>query len=178
MKICGHCGQGNDDSSKFCMHCGAPLRIQGGSRQGQNADSRGTAGFGRQQSRSYENGRYSAPQEEVIYTDVTPRSIPVAVILSIVTCGIYALYWIYRLNDEVNELARDETAPGGGLVILLFIVTCGIYGLYWFYKMGEKCDYIAQTNTSNNIVYLLLSIFGLGIVALALIQDTINRVLE
>ena len=98
--------------------------------------------------------------------------------LSFVTCGIYMLYWIYRLNDEINELAQDEMAPGGGLVIILTVLTCGIYGLYWYYRMGEKCDYIAQTHTSNNILYLVLGIFGLGIVSIALMQDTVNRVLE
>ena len=115
---------------------------------------------------------------EIIYTDVAPRSIPIAIILSFVTCGIYMLYWIYRLNDEINELAQDETAPGGGLVIILTVLTCGIYGLYWYYRMGEKCDYIAQTHTSNNVLYLVLGIFGLGIVSIALMQDTVNRVLE
>jgi H+/Cl- antiporter ClcA len=154
MKMCGHCGSGNDDNSRFCIHCGAPLAAQSGSD-----DKRG-------------------PQEEIIYTDVAPRSIPISIILSFVTCGIYMLYWIYRLNDEINELAQDETAPGGGLVIILTALTCGIYGLYWYYRMGEKCDYIAQTHTSNNILYLVLGIFGLGIVSIALMQDTVNRVLE
>ena len=154
MKICGHCGSGNDDNSRFCIHCGAPLMTQSGS----DADR--------------------GPQEEIIYTDVAPRSIPISIILSFVTCGIYMLYWIYRLNDEINELAQDETAPGGGLVIILTVLTCGIYGLYWYYRMGEKCDYIAQTNSSSNVLYLVLGIFGLGIVSVALMQDTINRVLE
>ena len=154
MKMCGHCGSGNDDNSRFCIHCGAPLEA----RSGSDADR--------------------GPKEEIIYTDVAPRSIPIAIILSFVTCGIYMLYWIYRLNDEINELAQDETAPGGGLVIILTVLTCGIYGLYWYYRMGEKCDYIAQTHTSNNVLYLVLGIFGLGIVSIALMQDTVNRVLE
>ena len=154
MKMCGHCGSGNDDNSRFCIHCGAPLET----RSGSDADR--------------------GPKEEIIYTDVAPRSIPIAIILSFVTCGIYMLYWIYRLNDEINELAQDETAPGGGLVIILTVLTCGIYGLYWYYRMGEKCDYIAQTHTSNNVLYLVLGIFGLGIVSIALRQYTVNRVLE
>lgn len=168
MKICGHCGSGNDDSSKFCVHCGAPLI------------TKSESGRERQNGGSQRQGGYSAgsPKEEIIYTNVAPRSIPAAIILSFVTCGIYMLYWIYMLNDEINKLAQDETAPGGGLVILLIVLTCGIYGLYWYYRMGEKCDYIAQTHTSNNILYLVLGIFGLGIVSIALMQDTINRVLE
>ena len=169
MKMCGHCGTGNDDSSKFCIHCGAPLMTNNASgQQRQNAGSQEQGG-------GYET---RSPKEEIIYTDVAPRSIPMAIILSFVTCGVYMLYWIYKLNDEINELAQDETAPGGGLVIILTILTCGIYGLYWYYRMGEKCDYIAQTHTSNNVLYLVLGIFGLGIVSIALMQDTVNRVLE
>ena len=64
------------------------------------------------------------------------------------------------------------------MVIFLMIVTFGIYGLYWLYKMGQKCDYIRQVNGSSGVLYLILGIFGLGIVADALIQDTINKVLE
>lgn len=35
---------------------------------------------------------------------IETRSIPVCIILSIVTCGIYNLYWIYRLAKDVNTL--------------------------------------------------------------------------
>ena len=169
MKMCGHCGSGNDDGSRFCIHCGAPLITKsGGGAERHSSGSQGQGG-------GYED---RSPKEEIIYTNVAPRSIPLAIILSFVTCGIYMLYWIYMLNDEINELAQDETAPGGALVLILIVLTCGIYGLYWYYRMGEKCDYIAQTHTSNNILYLVLGIFGLGIVSVALMQDTINRVLE
>lgn len=140
----------------------------GSGQQRQNSGSQGQAG-------GYAD---RSPKEEIIYTNAAPRSIPLAIVLSFVTCGIYMLYWIYMLNDEINELAQDETAPGGALVLILIVLTCGIYGLYWYYRMGEKCDYIAQTHTSNNILYLVLGIFGLGIVSIALMQDTINRVLE
>ena len=112
MKICGHCGSGNDDSSRFCIHCGAPLMAQSGSgHERQNGGSQGRSGGHADRS----------PKEEIIYTNVAPRSIPMAIILSFVTCGIYMLYWIYMLNDEINELAQDETAPGGGMVILLTV---------------------------------------------------------
>jgi hypothetical protein len=67
-------------------------------------------------------------------------------------------------------------ATTGGMVILLTIVTCGIYGLYWMYKMGERCDRIkGDMNGSSKILYLVLQLFGLGIVAYCLIQDTINN---
>lgn len=174
MKICGYCGKENKESSKFCIGCGAAL----GDAYGQGYGS-GSAADGYTQSRgpAYGGaGGYSG--EEIIYTDVAPRSIAVAVILSIVTFGIYNLYWIYCLNRDVNDMAQDPDAMGSALVLVLWIVTLGIYGLVWYYQMGKKCDYIAQTNGSKHILFLILGILGLGLVAQALIQDTINTVLS
>ena len=63
--------------------------------------------------------------------------------------------------------------------IILSLVTCGFYSWYWLYKSGEKVDYLKQANgetpASSAIVYLLLGIFGLGIISYALIQDEINK---
>lgn len=153
MKICRYCGTQNEDRSNFCTGCGAALEESAGRRNGQ-------------------------PEEEIIYTDVAPRSIVLAIIFTIITFGFYGIYWMYKLNNEINELARDPDAPGGGLVIILWIVTLGIYGFYWYYKMGEKCDYIRQTNNNSGLIYLILAIIGLGIVSNALMQETINKVLE
>lgn len=187
MKYCSECGAGNDDRAKFCVNCGAPFDTQrSAGPQDFNTESSGLNGGGYQNGSFRNNGGYqnAGPDrvanggEEVIYTNVTPRSIPVAIILSIVTCGIYFLYWMYMINNEVNDLAQDPTAPGGGMVILLAIVTCGIYTWYWYYKMGEKCDYITQTNSSSSVIFLILGIFGLGIVSVALMQDAVNKVLQ
>ena len=151
--ICGHCGTANDADNKFCTSCGAPLAER----------------------ETYRNGNR---EEEIIYTSVAPRSIALCIVLTIITFGIYGLVWMCRLNNDVNELAQDPIAPGGGTVVFLAIVTLGIYGLFWLYKMGQKCDEIREINASSGILYLILGIFGLSIVSYALIQDSINKVLE
>jgi len=196
MKMCKRCGAANGDSGKFCVECGAPLESRSNRNGGAQGQSRGNMYGGAQgQSRGNMYGgaqgedfyggysdrgpdRSANAQEEIIYTDVAPRSIAVSVILTIVTCGIYFFYWMYHLNNEINEMAQEPMATGGGTVVVLSLVTCGIYTLYWYYKMGERCDYIAQTHTSNNVLYLILGIFGLGIVSVALMQDTVNRALS
>jgi hypothetical protein len=43
--------------------------------------------------------------------------------------------------------------------------------------MGQKCDYIRQQDSYSSILYLVLGVFGLGIVSFALIQDSINKAL-
>lgn len=170
-RICGHCLAENDGNNKYCVFCGAPMDEREPENKGLASDI-----YDRE---SYERGgRTDAGGEEIIYTSVAPRSIVLCVVLTIVTFGIYGLIWMSRLNNDVNELAQDPIAPGGGMVVFLAIITLGIYGLFWLYKMGQKCDEIRQINASSGVLFTILGVFGLSIVSYALIQDAINKVLE
>lgn len=105
-----------------------------------------------------------------------PRSVGVCIVLSLVTCGIYLIYWVYCIHNDVMEVSGQPMGVSGGMVILLDIVTCGIYGIYWSYKMGQMLDSAkGQPNGSSGLVYLLLSLFGFNIIALALMQSELNR---
>lgn len=104
------------------------------------------------------------------------RNIALCIIFTLITCGIYGIYWMIVLNDDAKELAGEPYATSGGMVFLFTLITCGIYGLFWEYKMGQRVDKIkGNSNGSSGILYLLLSIFGLSIIAFALAQDTINN---
>ena len=106
---------------------------------------------------------------------ITQRNIATAIILSIITCGIYAIYWFISLTNELNYVTGNQEDTSGGLAFLLTLVTCGIYGYYWAYKMGEKIEANQGYSKSRPITYLLLNIFGLSIVTFALLQDTLNK---
>lgn len=58
------------------------------------------------------------------------------IILSIVTFGIYGLYWLYCLASDINTLTGEEDSSGFK-VLILSIITLGLYELYWLYKVGE-----------------------------------------
>lgn len=110
---------------------------------------------------------------------VQQRSIAVAIILSIVTCGIYSLYWIYVMDTDTKLMANEEGGMSSGLVVLLGIVTCGIYYMYWSYVIGKRM-YTAKQNVGmaaddNSILYLVLSIFGFSIITMALCQNDVNN---
>ena len=111
-------------------------------------------------------------------TEIKKRNVAVAILLSIVTCGIYAIYWQVCLVNDVNKVKEDENAKSGIVVFLLSLVTCTIYWLYWVFKTGECIDSAKTENgtptSSRGLVYLLLSIFGLGIVAMAILQSDLN----
>ena len=109
---------------------------------------------------------------------VEQRNVALCVILTIVTCGIYGIYWFICLVNDLNYATGDVQSPSGGIVFLLDIVTCGIYGLYWCYKAGDKLDRIKQQwgipSSNTGILYLILSLLGLDIVVWALVQNEVN----
>jgi len=119
---------------------------------------------------------------EDFFIMVLKRNIGLAIVLSIVTCGIYSLYWLVCMANDLNS-ATGEQDTSGGLVLVFTIITCGIYGWYWMYKAGEK---IRKAQTERNfsyisdsgVVYIILSVVGLSIVAYALIQSELNKIAE
>ncbi len=109
------------------------------------------------------------------YGTASYRKIATCIILSFVTCGIYGIYWMIKLNDDINSLS-GQPGRSGGMVILLSLVTCGVYGVYWMWTMGKKTDIIkGDPSGSSHIMFLLVTCVGLGIVAYAMMQDTINK---
>ena len=66
----------------------------------------------------------------------TTRPIPIMLLLNIVTCGIYYIYWIYQTSVEIKMCSeREDLNPT--IEILLGIITCGLYFKYWYYKYGK-----------------------------------------
>ena len=108
------------------------------------------------------------------------RNIAVCIILSLITCGIYGLYWFVVMTNDVNTLANPPQKTSGGVALLLTIITCNIYGLYWAYKMGGLLD-SAQTQRgrpaeNRAVLYLILQLF-VPIVTWALIQNSVNQMI-
>lgn len=118
-------------------------------------------------------GGYRAP--------ISKRELATCIILSLVTCGIYGIVWMINLVDDLNTASQSQGDQNGVTVFLLSLVTCGIYSYIWLYKAGEKVNVIKRLNgeapdTSASLIYLILGVFGLGIVSYCLIQDQLNKV--
>ena len=109
---------------------------------------------------------------------ITKRDIALAIILSIITCGIYGIYWFIVLTDDAKRVSGDESLPSGGVVFLLTLITCGIYGWYWAYKMGEIIKNVQEKNKVSvndyGVLYLILQLVGLNIINYALMQNDLN----
>ncbi|MFD0672764.1 DUF4234 domain-containing protein [Cohnella sp. GCM10027633] len=109
---------------------------------------------------------------------VNQRGIAAAVILSIITCGIYAIYWFIVLTNDVGRLSNDRDFTGGKN-FLLCIVTCGIWSFIWAYQVGKHVAEAQRQrglmSADNSVLYIVLTFFGLGIVVYALVQSDVNR---
>ena len=155
-RFCSNCGKEIPENSTFCPSCGTAI---GGTNSNPNQNYNS-------------NMNTNAPVLEY-------RDIAIAIILSIVTCGIYAIFWIISLANDANKVSDRPTDTSGGMVALLIIITCGIYGFYWNYKMGQKIHEAGQrynkSISDNSVLYLVLSLFGLQIVNYALMQSDLNK---
>ncbi len=113
------------------------------------------------------------------------RSPALTLVLILLTCGIYYLYFIYIVSEETQEfLGERDTSPG--LEVLLSVATCGLYNIYWDYKLGKRIAEMSQRvglpPTDNAVLYLILDCIGvggfggLGLLNPILQQDGLNRV--
>ena len=64
-------------------------------------------------------------------TPITERSIALAIVFSIITCGIYGLYWLYKLSEETDLVLGTRSEASPAMVVVFSIITCGIYNIYW-----------------------------------------------
>jgi hypothetical protein len=138
-----------------------------------------------QQQQQYQQQYYQQPVNRMggpggYRCNIQRREAGMAIVLSIITCGIYGLIWFFWLVSDLNTAAPEPDDKDPGMVLLLSIITCGIYSWIWLYRSGQKVDKIRQMNgevpSNSGTTYLLLSIFGLGIVVYYMIQTELNKV--
>ena len=110
------------------------------------------------------------------------KRIPLCIMLTIVTCGIYGIIWFIDLHNSAKALSKDEQDTSAGVAFLLTLVTCGIYGIYWAYKKGtqlEKAFKMRGLPGAENkaVLYLILFVF-ISIVAWCLMQNDVNTLVD
>jgi|GEM_PF-1292608 len=107
------------------------------------------------------------------------RSVPMAIFFTIITCGIYGIYWLYQILSSLYALNGEPSSAG--MDIVFTFITCGIYGIYLAYKMGKlesRAYYLYGMHTKDDsILYLILSIFGFDIINYAILQSNINQLI-
>ncbi len=100
--------------------------------------------------------------------------------LSVITLGIYWLYWYYTINDEIRRFEKDDTVRPG---IALLAVTLGwliivppfisVYNTSkHIVRMEERLDISQTISPAINVVLLLLVHIAVGLYS----QEHLNKV--
>ena len=69
----------------------------------------------------------------------TNRSV-IDILLGFFTCGIYSLFLVHSLAEDVNAMCKGDGKQTAGLAsyILLSVLTCGLYSIYWWYAVSDR----------------------------------------
>ena len=137
--FCQKCGNIVDPADNgVCKNCGTPV--------GNNSQSTG--------------GGYSSNS----YIGVR-RSPVVVILLSIITCGIYMLYWYYQSMEDINRASGEQRI--NSVAFLIGSLVCSPVYLVGLYRIDQELARLAKENGTsykeNFIIWLILSIFLFGI---------------
>lgn len=191
--FCTKCGKQIPDSTKFCPYCGADCSSEQdiasqASQVFNKAEQELGSAFnevkqsftGNNNNQNYNNQNYNNQNYNNGYNNMNNGSVPPYsgerlkddrgllsyILLSIITCGIYGYYFIYKMAHDVNIACEGDGESTSGLVafILLSMITCSIYAWFWYYKLGNRLaangPRYGLTIQENGTTVLLWQIFG------------------
>ena len=102
---------------------------------------------------------------------IEPRDIILPILLTFITCGLYALYWQYKLTNEIHALSEKPQTASGGMAVFYTIITFTLYGYYWLYKIGKELSLLREekglepdsiSNSTYNKVIIVATILGIA----------------
>lgn len=192
--FCPQCGNQVPDGVSFCPQCGSKLGSPANAAAGAAATAGGAAAAGvgaggaqaqpadyvhsssraqaqpTQQSAPYQAPQYNQGPAAGIRAIRDDRKLWSYILLSFITFGIYAYYYIYKMAQDTNVICAGDGEKTGGLLafILLSFITFGIYAYYWEYKLQERLRanaprYGVTTITQGGGTILLLALGGVAV---------------
>ena len=93
------------------------------------------------------------------------------ILLTIITFGLYELYWYIAFQMELKESTGEGFGGLGHLFVT--IITFGIYYIVWQYYAGKRIE--AVGGSDHSLLYLILTILALGWVNPFLMQNQVNN---
>lgn len=70
----------------------------------------------------------------------TNRGLLKLIILSMITCGIYSLFFWSKYASDMNIVCQGDNRHTRGILarIIFNTITGGLYDLFWMYNAGER----------------------------------------
>jgi TRAP-type C4-dicarboxylate transport system permease small subunit len=117
---------------------------------------------------------------------MTRREPLLVLVLTVATCGLYYLYWLWATSAELREISgRDDIHPA--LDLLATVFTCGLWGFYVLYRNTQVVHELhllgglAHDDRSQTVLLLIVAnlLVGFaGLIAVFIVQDELNRLAD
>lgn len=104
------------------------------------------------------------------------RNIVTCIILTVITCGIYGIYWAIMLAKEAVSVKDPADSGVLEIVLMLFLPFLGFFLMEK--KLTEGCAAKGIAHNDNSILYLILGLVGLGIVDYCMMQNDLNKLAD
>ena len=110
----------------------------------------------------------------------TKRSPVNVILLSIVTCGIYGIWWLYNAGKEINQaLGREAVNP----IFAVVSIICFPILFYYVYTLDQDLTELSGQRgvpySSNFVLWVITMLFGIGtLIVMIQTQTTLNSIWE
>lgn len=103
----------------------------------------------------------------------------VVLILGVITCGLYLIYWNYKVAQVLNAVAEKEVIS---MPIAIFAGCCYPLNAYFYYLAGreglpEIYKRVGVEKDDQSLLLLVLGIF-VPMVAAMIVQGDINKLYD
>ena len=107
----------------------------------------------------------------------TNKSVVVVIVLTVVTCGLYSIYWYWKaINELYNAGGKSLGNLTPGIQFLLFFVYVG--GVVFAINADDNLNAVKQqrglTAADNKVIYVILALV-FPIALMALVQNEMNQ---
>ena len=107
---------------------------------------------------------------------IKQRNIVTAILLTLITCGIYGIYWAIMLAKEAVSV---NDSNDNGLVEILLMIFLPFLGFFLAeQKLAKGCAAKGIAHNDNSILYLILGLVGFSIVNFCMMQNDLNKIVD
>lgn len=96
---------------------------------------------------------------------VKKRNIVMVYLFSLITFGIYGIYWLVATKNEMNSL--------GAKIPTAWLIIIPVVNLFWVYKYSE--GFAQNVKKDNNTLLWFILYLLVGIIMPAIVQSELNK---
>ena len=108
--------------------------------------------------------------------EIKARNIVTSILLTIITCGIYGIYWVICMTREAVSVKDPADSAILEIVLMLFLPFVGFY--LTEQKFNAGCVEKGIPHKDNSVLYLILGLVGLSIVNYCMMQNDLNKLAQ